>query len=146
MATRTHIICLILKTLLSVWQDSWPPASFFQTVLMLTHNMKKSLIDTKAAKWIKSYFINGASHKHFKYIFVHRTSLFFSKSGVRFEIWTLSFFRASFDLSNLRGQIEKPQILLCVLMWKSRKIMVLFEVKVSILIIWGTRLSLKLSY
>ena len=34
-------------------------------------------------------------------------SVFFSKSGVRFEIWTLLFFRASFDLSNLRGQIEK---------------------------------------
>ena len=32
--------------------------------------------------------------------------IFFSKSGVRFEIWTLLFFMASFDLSNLGGQME----------------------------------------
>jgi hypothetical protein len=47
------------------------------------------------------------SHKHFSYIFVNKISYFFSKSGDRFEIWTLLFFLASFDLSNLRGQIEK---------------------------------------
>ena len=37
------------------------------------------------------------------------TSYFFSKSGVRFEIWTL-IFSGPFDLSNLRGQTEKHQI------------------------------------
>ena len=58
-----------------------------------------------------------------------------SKSSVRFEIWTPLFFRAPFDLSNLRGQIEKPQILLWILMWKKGKILVVFEVKVSILIV-----------
>ena len=56
------------------------------------------------------------------------------------------FFRASFDLNNLRGQIENPKILFRILMWKKGKILVWFEMKVSILIIWGTRLSFKLSY
>ena len=52
-----------------------------------------------------SYFINGASHKHCNYIFVSKRN-FFYKSGVRFEIWTLLFFMASFDLRNLGGQME----------------------------------------
>ena len=43
------------------------------------HNITKSLIDTKTAKWIKSYFINGASHKHFNYIFVNKSSYFLIK-------------------------------------------------------------------
>ena len=57
---------------------------------------------------MKSYFINSASHKHFDDIFVNKISYFFSKSGVGFEIWTLLFLQASFDLSYLRGQIEEP--------------------------------------
>ena len=61
--------------------------------------------------------MNRASHKHFNYIFVNKSSYIFYKSVVRFEIWAL-FFWASFDLSNLRCQVEKPQILLWILMWK----------------------------
>ena len=34
------------------------------------------------------------------------------------------FFQDSFDLSNLRGQIEKPQILLWILIWKKGNILV----------------------
>ena len=73
---------------------------------MLTHNITKSLIDTKMIQYIKSYFINGASHKHLNYIFVNQSNYFFYKSGVKFEIWALLFFMASFDLSNLGGQME----------------------------------------
>ena len=39
-------------------------------------------------------------------MFVTKSSYFSHKSGVRFEICTLSFFMASFDLSNLGGQME----------------------------------------
>ena len=73
---------------------------------MLTHSITKRLINTKMAKWINSYFINGASHKHSNYIFVNKSSYFFYNSGVRVKIWTLLFFMASFDISNLRGQME----------------------------------------
>ena len=75
-----------------------------QFLIRDSHKITKSLIHTKTAKWIKSYFINGASHKHFNYIFVNKRNYFFSKNGVRFEIWT--FFWASFDLSYLGGQME----------------------------------------
>ena len=54
----------------------------------------------------KSYFINGASHKHCNYIFENKSNYFSYKCGVIFEIWTLLFFTASFDLSNLGGQME----------------------------------------
>ena len=33
-------------------------------------------------------------------------NIFYSESSVRFEIWTLLFFRASFDLRNLGGRME----------------------------------------
>jgi hypothetical protein len=73
---------------------------------MLTHSITKRMINTKMAKMINSYFINGASHKHSNYIFVNKSNYFFYKSGVRFEIWALLFFMASFDLFNLGGQME----------------------------------------
>ena len=60
-----------------------------QFLIRYSHNITKTWIDTKTAQWIKSYLINGVSHKHFNYIFVNKISYFFSKSGVRVEIWTL---------------------------------------------------------
>ena len=72
-----------------------------------THTQHNKKVDEhQIAKWKKSYFINGASHKHFNYIFENKSNYFFHKSGVRFEIWTLLFFMTSFDLSNLGGQKE----------------------------------------
>ena len=37
---------------------------------------------------------------------MNKSNYFFYKSGVGFEIRALLFFMASFDLSNLRGQME----------------------------------------
>jgi len=71
---------------------------------------------------------------------VNKSSYFFSKSIVRFEIWTLLFFRASFDLSNLGGRMENPQILLWILMWEKGENLVYLYVKLSILSIGGARL------
>ena len=72
-----------------------------------THTQHNKKVDEhQIAKWKKSYFINGASHKHFNYIFENKSNYFFHKSGVRFEIWTLLFFMTSSDLSNLGGQKE----------------------------------------
>jgi len=73
---------------------------------MLTHNITKRLIDANMAKQTNSYFINGESHKYSNHIFVNKSNYFFYKSGVSFEIWTLLLFMASFDLSNLGGQME----------------------------------------
>ena len=41
---------------------------------MLTHNITKSLIDTKTAQWINSRFINGASQKPSNYILENKSS------------------------------------------------------------------------
>ena len=71
---------------------------------------------------------------------MNKSNDFFYKSGVRFEIWALSFFRASFDLSNLGGWMEKPKILMWILMWKKGKDLVYLYEILSILSIGGARL------
>ena len=42
----------------------------------------------------------------FQLHFCEKEKLFFNKIGLGFEIWTRLFFMASFDLSNLGGQME----------------------------------------
>ena len=71
---------------------------------------------------------------------MNKSNYFFYKSSVRFEIRALLFFRASFDLSNLGGWMEKPQILMWILLWKEGKNLVYLYEKLSILSIGGARL------
>ena len=49
----------------------------------------KSSIDTKTVQRINSYFIDGASQRHFSNIFVNKDSFFIVLSCVGTEIWTL---------------------------------------------------------
>ena len=74
-----------------------------QFLFRYSENVTKSLIGTKTAQLIKSYLINDASHQNFNEIFVNKSSYFFIKSGVRFEIWDTYFWGACIDLSNLGG-------------------------------------------
>ena len=59
-------------------------------------------------------------------------SFVFFECGVGFEIWTLLFFMASSDLSNLGGQLENLKFYLDFDMVK--------------ILIWGNRLIFKIDY
>ena len=49
------------------------------------------------------------------------------KSGVQIEIWTLEFFMASFDLSNLGGQMENLKLYCGFLCGKKEKNWCIFK-------------------
>ena len=103
------------------------------------------LINTKMAKWINSYFIHGASHKHSNYIFVNKSNHFFIKGVSNFKFGYFYFPWPPLTSATSRSD-GKPQILFWMLTWKKGKILVYFWVKVSILTIWGPRLIFKIDY
>ena len=72
-----YVPILLLVKNLPLTEESQTARSFLQNVQLLTHKITKSSIDTKTVQRINSYFIDGASQKHFDYIFENKSSFFF---------------------------------------------------------------------